>query len=85
MLTIFGAVAQLEREYILARQKEGIEIAKAEVKYKGRKPIEVDKDTFEKVYTRWKAEEITARACMKELGIKASTFYRRVKKYEHKI
>ena len=29
MLTIFGAVAELEREYILQRQKEGIAIAKA--------------------------------------------------------
>ena len=29
MLTIFSAVAELEREYILQRQREGIEIAKA--------------------------------------------------------
>lgn len=28
MLTVFGAVAELEREYILQRQKEGIAIAK---------------------------------------------------------
>ena len=27
MLTVFGAVAELEREYILKRQREGIEIA----------------------------------------------------------
>ena len=40
MLTIFGAVAELEREYILQRQKEGIAIAKANGVYKGRKPIE---------------------------------------------
>ena len=37
MLTIFGAVAQLEREYIKERQREGIEIAKQQGKYKGRK------------------------------------------------
>ena len=29
MLTVFGAVAELEREYILQRQREGIAIAKA--------------------------------------------------------
>ena len=29
MLTVFGAVAELEREYILQRQQEGIAIAKA--------------------------------------------------------
>lgn len=82
MITIFAAVAQLEREYILARQKEGIAIAKAEGKYKGRKPIEVDRNKFISAYNRWKAGEITARAGMRELGIKASTFYRRVKEYE---
>lgn len=30
MLTVFGAVAELEREYILQRQREGIAIAKAQ-------------------------------------------------------
>ena len=39
MLTVFGAVAELEREYILQRQREGIAIAKANGVYKGRKPI----------------------------------------------
>ncbi|MCS6132255.1 recombinase family protein [Clostridium botulinum] len=82
MLTVFGAVAQLEREYILARQKEGIAIAKSEGKYKGRKPITVDKQRFLGVYKRWKNGEITARASMKELGLKHSTFYRKVKLHE---
>jgi len=40
MLTVFGAVAELEREYILQRQREGIAIAKAQGKYTGRKSIE---------------------------------------------
>ncbi|MDL2327708.1 recombinase family protein [Ruminococcaceae bacterium OttesenSCG-928-A11] len=34
MLTVFAAVAELEREYILQRQQEGIEIAKRNGKYK---------------------------------------------------
>ena len=34
MLTVFGAVAELEREYILQRQKEGIAIAKEKGVYK---------------------------------------------------
>lgn len=34
MLTVFGAVAELEREYILQRQQEGIAIAKANGIYK---------------------------------------------------
>jgi len=35
---IFGAVAQFEREIMLERQREGIAKAKADGKYKGRKP-----------------------------------------------
>jgi len=84
MLTVFGAVSQLEREYILSRQREGIEAKKAEGGYRGRIPIDVDADQFEKEYKRWKANEITARAAMTNLGLKANTFYRRVKEYESK-
>ncbi|MBE6034935.1 MAG: recombinase family protein [Clostridiales bacterium] len=80
MLTVFGAVAELEREYILQRQSEGIAIAKQEGKYKGRKKIENDK--FEKVYKDWKADSITAVRAMELLGMKRNTFYRRVKEHE---
>jgi len=38
MLTVLGAVAQFERQIMLARQREGVAKAKAEGKYKGRKP-----------------------------------------------
>ncbi len=39
MMTVFGAVAQFERAIMLERQKEGILKAKAEGKFKGRKPL----------------------------------------------
>lgn len=84
MLTIFGAVSQLEREYILSRQKEGIEIAKSKGVYRGRTPISVDEGAFEREYRRWKAGEITATEARKRLGLKPNTFYRRVKAYEDK-
>ena len=38
LLSMLGAVAEFERSIILERQKEGIQIAKREGKYKGRKP-----------------------------------------------
>ncbi|MFB9151401.1 recombinase family protein [Roseovarius ramblicola] len=38
MLTIFGGVAEFEREIMLERQREGIAKAKAAGKYKGRSP-----------------------------------------------
>lgn len=77
MLTVFGAVAELEREYVLQRQREGIAIAKEKGVYKGRKPIE--RENFDEVVTLWKNGEITAVNAMKRLNMKSSTFYRKVK------
>ena len=79
MLTVFGALAELERENILERQREGIAIAKEQGKYRGRKPQDVDPEKLREVCARWRAGDITATAAMKELGLKANTFYRRVK------
>lgn len=76
MLTIFAAVAELERDYILQRQKEGIAIAKAHGKYQGRKPIE-HKD-FEKIVKKWRSGQITATKAIHQLGISKTTFYRKV-------
>jgi len=82
MLTVFGALSQLEREFMLERQREGIEIAKSEGKYKGRKPVTVDEKKFAEVCRRWKDGELTAVRAMSILGLKRSTFYRRVRDYE---
>ena len=76
MLTVFGAVAELEREYILQRQREGIAIAKGQGKYTGRKPMPLP-DNFERVVARWRAREITTAEAMRQTGLKANTFYRR--------
>ena len=78
MLTVFGAVAELEREYILQRQREGIAIAKANGVYKGRKPIQPPE--FERVMTRWQRREITAAEAMRQMGMSKSTFYRRARR-----
>ena len=77
MLTIFGAVAELEREYILQRQREGIAIAKEQGKYKGRKPIEAPE--FEQTIAKWKSGDITAAEAMRTLHMTKTTFYRRAK------
>ena len=77
MLTVFGAVAELEREYILQRQREGIAIAKQNGVYKGRKPIEHPR--FNEISSLWKSGAITATEAMKRLDMKPSTFYRKVK------
>ena len=80
MLTIFGAVAEVEREYIRQRQKEGIEIAKQQKKYKGRPAKQLD--TFDEIYQQWKSGNITATFASMQLNISRSTFYRKVTAYE---
>ncbi len=77
MLTIFGAVAELERDYILQRQKEGIAVAKEQGVYKGRKPIQ--RPEFAVVVSLWQAGEITATEAMRRLDMSSSTFYRKVR------
>ena len=77
MVTIFAAVSELERDYLLQRQREGIAQAKIQGKYRGRKskayPI------ADKVMEKWRKGEVTAVAAMKEIGMSKSAFYRLAK------
>ena len=82
MLTVFAALSQLEREQLKQRQREGIEIAKVQGKYTGRKPIPIDWDKFSKLYGEWKSKSITGRDFMRRMGLSVNTFYRRVREYE---
>lgn len=84
MLTVFGAMAQLERDTILLRQAEGIAAAKAAGKYKGRKPIDVDESKMTELYAAWKNGETTPKCMMKILNLKPATFWRKIKAYETK-
>jgi DNA invertase Pin-like site-specific DNA recombinase len=73
MVTVLGAVAQFEREMMLERQREGINKAKREGKYKGRKPIDSGR--------RGKVVELVLAGTTKEetakrLGIGVATVYR---------
>ena len=77
MLTVFGAVAELEREYLLQKQREGIEIAKQQGKYKGRKPL--SPPNYTSIMEKWKSGSITATKAAQLLGMSLSTFYRRLK------
>ncbi|SDA33076.1 Resolvase, N terminal domain [Ruminococcus sp. YE71] len=67
MLTVFAALSQLEREQLKQRQREGIEIAKAQGKYTGRKPIEIDWTKFGQLYGEWKSKNITGRDFMRRM------------------
>ena len=81
VLTIFGALSELERESTLQRQQEGIEAAKQKGKKFGRPVIAIPKE-WNKIINLWKRGEITAVNARQNLGMSRSTFYRRVKDME---
>ncbi|NFR85686.1 recombinase family protein [Clostridium botulinum] len=83
MLTMIGAINEFERTNMLERQKEGIALAKAEGKYKGRKEIDYP-DNWDEIYPKWKNRELTGSKAMELLGLKRNTFYKLVKEFEGK-
>lgn len=83
LIEVLASIAEQERLTIRKRQREGIEAAKQRGKHLGRPGIKEPVE-FEKVYLEWKAEKITARRAMQTLGLKSSTFYRMVQKYQEK-
>lgn len=84
MLSLLAWVAEQERNKIKTRQREGIELAKKQGKYKGRKPIEVDLDVFGAVYEQVLNKERTNAWAMKELGLKKDVYYKHVAEYKEK-
>jgi DNA invertase Pin-like site-specific DNA recombinase len=73
MMNVLGAVAQFEREMMLERQREGIAKAKAEGKYRGRKPTAPEKaDEVRKLHH----DGVGATAIAKQVGIGRATVYR---------
>ena len=73
MLTLLGGIAQFEREIMLERQREGIAKAKAEGKYRGRKPTAREKAAD---VHRMKAEGVAPAQIAKQLGIGRASAYR---------
>jgi len=73
MLNMFAAMAQFEREIMLERQREGIAKAKAEGKYRGRKPTaRVKTEDAVRLFREGKRVAHIA----KELGIGRGSVYR---------
>lgn len=73
MLTVLGGVAEFERSIMLERQREGIAKAKAEGKYKGRKPTARSQADEIK---RLRAEGVGATEIAQRLGIGRASVYR---------
>lgn len=76
VLQLLSYVAQRERENIRQRQKEGIAIAKAQGKYKGRSKKEIDKELFNETKRSWQRGEITKVQFAEIMGASRSTLYK---------
>jgi DNA invertase Pin-like site-specific DNA recombinase len=73
MLNLIGSISQFERELMLERQREGIQKAKLEGKYKGRKPTAITQaDTVKEMFNQGKG----ATQIAKELNIGRASVYR---------
>lgn len=76
-LTIIGAVAELERENINQRVREGVAIAKEQGKYKGRKKgsIELKGENLER-FIKFYEKGFNKTDLSKEFGVPRATIYR---------
>ena len=63
------------------RREEGIEKAKRNGRYTGRKPIEVDKQLLKQVALEFLNNRISEQEAMNKLGISRSTFYRKIRMF----
>ena len=76
ILNVMSSVSQFEREMMLERQREGIAKAKAEGKYKGRKPTARNKTDMVLMALK---EGIKPASIMRELNISKTSYYRILK------
>lgn len=76
MLTMIAAINEFERQNMLDRQREGIEIAKANGIYKGRKPIEYSHELFEVLNKQVSSRVMTVSEAAKQLGVSRQKWYR---------
>ncbi len=82
VLQILSYTAEKERDNIRKRQRQGIDVAKAQGKKLGR-PKTNYPHNWATVYSEWQSGELTATSAMEQLGIKRTTFYKLVKEYEN--
>jgi len=80
MLTVFAAAAELERDYILQRAKEGIAAAKARGVKFGR-PTKMPPENFGEIVEQWEKGNIPYEEVLRQTGLKHTTFYCRLREY----
>jgi DNA invertase Pin-like site-specific DNA recombinase len=80
VLSVLGGIAEVEREMLLERQREGIAKAKAEGRYKGRVPTAWRKAAE---VSRLKAEGLAATEFARKLSIGRASVYRVLSDLSH--
>lgn len=81
LVEVLASIAEQERTMIRQRQREGIDIAKAQGRNLGR-PKKAYPLNWEEYYYQWRSNKITAKQMMNELKLKPTTFYKLVKEYK---
>lgn len=78
-MTMFAAIATFERKIMLERQREGIALAKAQGKYRGRKEAKKPAD-WQELVTKYKCREIsTVSELVRICGCSRPTVYKWLK------
>ena len=83
MVTMIAAINEFERQNILDRQKEGIEIAKRKGKYSGRQLKKIDSEKWEILYNEYIKREINKTEFAKRLGVSRPTLDKLIKEKEN--
>ena len=79
---MIGAIAEFERQNLLERQREGIEIAKREHKFKGRKAVDVDETVFSELLQQYQSRKLTKVEFAEKLGVSRPTLDKLLKERE---
>lgn len=81
MMGMFALLAEFERASIKEKQREGIDLAKTEGKYKGRKPKVQDQEYLSNLVMLINTKQITVTDACKELKVSRPTMYKYIRKY----
>ena len=83
LIEVMASIAEQERQMIKERQAEGIAVARKKGKSFGR-PRTPYPENWEEAYKQWRAGNLTAVMATERLGLKRSTFYNLVRKWENR-
>ncbi len=84
MLGLIALINEFERSNLLERQREGVEIAQRQGKYKGRKPNQYNEEQLKVILTDIANKTITVTEAAKQLGVTRATVYNILRQHRTK-